>query len=185
MNRSHHIVHFTYFVHATTVDNEKGMATGWLHGELSELGWRQAEELRLEVASQIFDAVICSDLKRAVDTAEIAFGQRYLITKDARLREINYGDWNGRSHQPFVGSMEDYIRVPFPNGESYRDVEERMRGLSTELKAKFNGGRVALLAHQAPQLALEVIGKGKTWQEAIDQDWRRSKSYRPGWRYTL
>ena len=31
-------VNITYFVHGTTTDNEKGLATGWEQGELSALG---------------------------------------------------------------------------------------------------------------------------------------------------
>jgi broad specificity phosphatase PhoE len=178
-------IHITYFVHATTVDNEQGAATGWLPGELSELGWLQTEELRAEVTGRKFDTVISSDLKRAVDTAEVAFGQRYRIHRDPRLREIDYGDWNGHRHSSFTGNMTDYINTPFPGGESYRQVEIRMRALCIDLKSRHCGQRVALLAHQAPQLALEVICNGKSWSTAIAEDWRKSKAYRPGWNYTF
>ena len=60
-------VELVYETHSTSVDNENGIATGWLDGELSELGRRQAEELgarRRDVA-----AVYASDLGRAVETA--------------------------------------------------------------------------------------------------------------------
>lgn len=177
------VVYITYFVHATTVDNEVGNATGWLPGELSTLGWRQAEELRTEVLSQEFYTVFSSDLRRAVDTAELAFGRRFDINYDVRLREVDYGDWNGSRHSSFVGSAADYISTPFPGGESYRDVEARVRALCNDLKSQFCGQHVALLAHQAPQFALEVICNGLSWDEAIQQDWRISKSYRPGWSY--
>lgn len=38
-------VKITYFVHGTTTDNERDLATGWRGGELSELGVRQSEDL--------------------------------------------------------------------------------------------------------------------------------------------
>jgi broad specificity phosphatase PhoE len=177
------VVYITYFVHATTVDNERDNATDWLPGELSRLGWLQAEELRAEIIDQEFDAVFSSDLKRAVDTAETAFGQKFCVNYDPRLREVNYGDWNGSRRSSFVGSATDYISRAFPGGESYRDVETRMRSLCNDLKSQFRGQRVALLAHQAPQLALEVICNGRSWAEAIEEDWRKSKAYRPGWCY--
>ena len=56
-------VKITYFVHGTTTDNETGKATGWLPGELSELGRKQAIELSVQAADKKFDAVYCSDLK--------------------------------------------------------------------------------------------------------------------------
>ena len=37
-------VKITYFVHVTTTDNEQDLATGWLPGELSELGVKQAKD---------------------------------------------------------------------------------------------------------------------------------------------
>ena len=53
----------TYFVHGTTTDNERDIATGQAHGELSELGKKQAKELGRMIAKMRFDAVFCSDLK--------------------------------------------------------------------------------------------------------------------------
>ena len=60
-------VRITYFVHGTTTDNEQDLATGWLQGELSERGIKQAKELGKLVSNQQFHIVFCSDLKRTVD----------------------------------------------------------------------------------------------------------------------
>jgi hypothetical protein len=55
-----------------------------------------------------------------------------------------------------------------------------------DLAIGWNPGKtVAIVAHQAPQLALEVLLKGKTWQEAIKEDWRNKKEWKPGWNYIL
>jgi broad specificity phosphatase PhoE len=137
------------------------------------------------MAGKHFDAVICSDLKRAVDTATIAFGKNYHVITDERLREANYGDWNGKPDSLFKPRLKEFVMNPFPNGESYQDIEERMRSLCQELREKYDGKHVALLAHQGPQLALEVIANGKTWPQAIDEDWRWTKAYQPGWQYTI
>jgi alpha-ribazole phosphatase/probable phosphoglycerate mutase len=61
------MVFITNFVHCTTIDNEKGLATGWLPGELSELGRKQSIELG-RIIKQKFDALFTSDLIRAVET---------------------------------------------------------------------------------------------------------------------
>jgi broad specificity phosphatase PhoE len=178
-------IHVTYFVHGTTTDNETGIATGWNPGQLSEKGIEQAKELSRLTAGKTFDVVFCSDLTRAVQTAQLAFGERFPIVPDIRLREISYGDWNGGSASDFKHRMHEFVFTPFPNGESYKDVEDRMRDFLEYCKKAYGGKSIAIVAHQAPQLALDVILRGKTWITAIDNDWRRTGSWQPGWEYAL
>ncbi len=174
-----------YFVHGTTTDNEQDLATGWLPGELSKEGKEQAKELGSIVSGEHFDVVFCSDLKRAVDSARIAFGNKYKIIQDNRLRECNYGDFNGRPAKNFKDNMNKYINNSFPNGESYREVEERVSSFLNSLKKNYNDNKVAVIAHQGPQLALDVLIKRKSWVQAIEEDWRKIKAWQPGWLYVL
>lgn len=173
----------TYFVHGTTTDNEKDLSTGWADGELSQLGVEQSKKLGELVADKKFDKVFCSDLKRAIDSARLAFGSKYEIIADRRLREANYGDFTGKS-DGFKNNLEQYINKPFPNGENYRDAEKRVADFLKEMSQKYSGKHIAIVAHQAPQLALEVLLNGKTWERAMAEDWRRTKSWQPGWEYT-
>lgn len=178
-------VEITYFVHGTTTDNEQDLATGWLPGELSEVGKHQAKDLGGMVADKQFDVVFCSDLQRAIDSAELGFGDKYEIIQDERLRECNYGDMNGQSAASFKGRMEDYVDDPFPNGESYKDVEARLASFVDFLRNNYEGKHIAIVAHQGPQLALDVILGGKTWHQAIAEDWRKQKAWQPDWEYTV
>ena len=175
-------VKITYFVHGTTTDNENHIATGWAPGKLSELGIQQSKELRQQASRLYFDVVFCSDLKRAVDSASLAFGGLYEIIQDERLRECNYGDWNQKEK---TWKISDFVDEPYPNGESYRDVERRVADFLGFLRENYDGKRVAIVAHQGPQLALEVLTKKRTWEQAIADDWRRTKSWQPGWEYVL
>ncbi len=59
-----------YETHSRTLDNERGIATGWLPGELSADGRRFAEELGERWRDTDLAAVYTSDLWRAVQTAE-------------------------------------------------------------------------------------------------------------------
>jgi broad specificity phosphatase PhoE len=178
-------VKITYFVHGTTTDNEHDLATGWAPGELSELGKQQAKDLGQLVAEQKFDVVFCSDLQCAIDSAELGFRDKYEIIRDKRLREANYGDYTQKEARVFKNNANDFVDTPFPNGESYKDVENRIRNFCEYLKTNYNGKLVAIVAHQAPQLALDVVLKGKTWEQAISEDWRKTKSWQPGWEYTI
>lgn len=181
------IVNITYFVHGTTIDNEKGIASGWSQGELSKLGMKQSLELRELIKNRKFDVVFCSDLKRAIDSARITFEDLAPIIQDKRLREINYGDLT-KASSGFVESLTlDYINKPFPSGESYKDVEKRIKSFLNDLIKEYSSKKVAIVSHKAPQLALEVIINGKRWIQAVKEDWRlkNPKEWKPGWDYKL
>lgn len=180
-------VHITYFVHGTTTDNEQGIATGWDPGELSELGKKQSIELKELIKDKKFDVVFCSDLKRAVDSAKLTFGDSVKIIQDKRLREIDYGNLT-RAESKMVESLTlEHINESFPNGESYKDVEKRIKSFLDDLLKNHSGKNIAIVAHKAPQLALDALLKGKTWEQAVKEDWRlkQPKEWKPGWEYIL
>ena len=178
------MVEITYFVHGTTVDNLNKKATGWLPGELSQKGIEQAKNLNKIIKDQYFDVVICSDLKRAIDSAKIDFeGRDIKIIQDSRIRECNYGDLDGKDN--FLVDYSQHIYTPFPNGESLKDVEVRLKNFIEYLKQNFNNKKVALVSHKAPQLAFEVLTKNKTWEDALKTDWRLTGNWQPGWEYII
>lgn len=178
-------IQITYFVHGTTIDNERGISSGWSDVELSKLGVRQSIELRDQIKDKKVDVIFCSDLKRAVDSTKLAFEGLAPIIPDKRLRECNYGKYNGQPETVVKPKQENYITEKFPEGESYEDVKNRMADFLEFLKQNYNGKSVAIVAHQAPQLALDVLLKNKTWQQAFAEDWRKTKSWQPGWEYNL
>ncbi len=179
-------VKITYFVHGTTADNEQHLSSGWKDIELSALGIQQAIGLKEQTSHQRFDAVFCSDLKRAHDTAKLAWGNMYTIIPDARLRECNYGTLNGAPSDIVEPMQEDEaITNPFPEGESYEDVKARVADFLTFLTQHYDGKHIAIVGHKAPQLALDVLLKGKTWKQALAEDWRKTKTWQPGWEYEV
>lgn len=178
-------VNITYFVHGTTTDNEKEVSSGWSNVGLSELGKKQSEDLKDKLKGKRFDIVFCSDFKRAVESAEIVFGGSNHIIQDKRLRECNYGDHNGKPESIVEPLQEENIIERFPKGESYEDVKKRIKELLDFLKANYDGKHVAFVSHKAPQMALDVLLKGKTWEQAFAEDWRKKKAWQPGWDYIL
>lgn len=177
-------VQIKYFVHGTTTDNLEKKATGWLPGILSDKGINQGVELAKTIENEHFDVVFCSDLKRAVESSKLNFYNRDIeIIKDARLRECNYGDFNGQDSK--LVNYNEHISKPFPNGESMLDVEKRIKDFLVYLNKNFDGKKVAIVAHRAPQLAIEVLTMGKTWEQALADDWRNTKNWQPGWKYEI
>ncbi len=179
-------IEITYFVHGTTMDNEKEISSGWYDAELSSLGVEQSIALKDQTKDKYFDIVFCSDLKRAVKSAELAWKDVYPIIPDVRLRECNYGKLNA-SPSSLVEPMqeEECITNKFPEGESYEDVKARIADFLDFLKKNYDGKHIAIVAHKAPQLALDVLLKGKSWKQALAEDWRKTKSWQPGWGYVL
>ncbi len=171
-----------YFVHGTTYDNAAEKCSGWKQVELNDLGKEQAKNLGNVTKDIKFDVIFTSDLIRAIDSSNIAW-PNYDKIQDERLRECNYGDYDGESKKLVV--YEEHIDEPFPNGESLKDVEKRMTEFIDFLKKEYPGKTIGIVAHRAPQLALEVLTKNMTWDEALENDWRKRKAWQPGWEYYL
>ena len=60
-----------------------------------------------------------------------------------------------------------------------------MRSFIEDISKKYESKKVGIVAHRAPQLALEVITKNITWEDAIENDWRKSGEWKPGWEYEI
>lgn len=178
-------VRITYFVNGNTTDYEEWLSSWRYDVELSEVGIGQSMELKNQVDISVFDVVFCSDLKRAVDSAKLAFENNIPIIQDKRLRECNYGEYNGKASALVEPLQEKNINEKFPEGESYEDVKKRIEEFLDFLKNNYNDKHIAIIAHKAPQLALDVIIKGKTWEEAFAEDWRKKKEWQPGREYIL
>lgn len=173
-----------YFVHGTTTDNASKLCSGWKEAMLNNLGKEQAENLgrvSRERGDKI-DIMFTSDLQRAIDSSNIAFPNVEKI-RDNRLRECNYGDLDGE-HKSLV-IYEEHVDEKFPNGESLKDVEKRMRDFVSYLKDNYDGKTIGIVAHRAPQLALEIITKDISWDEANQNDWRKTGDWQPGWEYEI
>ena len=180
------MIKITYFVHCTTGDNQNGISSGWSDPPLSKLGEQQSIALKDQTKDKHFDVVFCSDLQRARKTAELAWGGKYEIIPDARLRECNYGEMNGHPSEEVEPLQEKEMHFqPFPNGESYEDVKNRVADFLEFLRKNYDRKSVALVGHKAPQMALDVLLIGKDWDEALAADWRKTKSWKPGWEYEL
>ena len=179
------MINITYFVHGTTIDNEAGISSGWKDVELSPLGVKQSIDLAEQTKDKTLDVVFCSDLKRAAESARLAFGDRFKIIADPRLRECNYGTYNAKPSSIVDPLQEQHISERFSHGESYEDVKKRIAEFLDFIKKNYEGKRVAIVAHKAPQLALDVLLSGKTWEQAFTQDWRLTQSWQPGWEYLL
>lgn len=168
--------------HSTTEDNEAGRATGWLPGRLSGRGIAQARELGQRRAGDGVAAVFCSDLHRAVQTAEIAFGASGIpVLHDWRLRECDYGERNGMPTARMHAGRRNHIDVPYPGGESWRQAVARVGGFLTDLPARWAGQRVVVVGHVATRWGLDHAILGTPVEDLVAADF----VWQPGWEYRV
>ncbi|HET7476450.1 MAG TPA: histidine phosphatase family protein [Dermatophilaceae bacterium] len=175
------VTSLVYETHSLTTDNAAGIATGWLPGALSAEGRRQAGLLGQRRRADGIDAVFSSDLGRAVETVRIAFsGCDIPVVLDARLRECDYGRLTGCPVSLLEPERTGRIDLPFPGGQSYRDVVDATADLLADL-ATGGWSRVLLIAHSANRWALQHLLLGAPLEDLVGAAFQ----WRPGWEFIL
>jgi 2,3-bisphosphoglycerate-dependent phosphoglycerate mutase len=177
-----HVVRIVFETHSLTVDNERGLATGWLGGALSARGRDLAEELGERRRDDGIDTVFVSDLARAVETAEIAFAATGIpVRLDWRLRELDYGELNGAPADAIATERSRRVDLPFPGGESYRGAVARVASFLDDVRCARAGERLLLIGHTATRWALDHLLDGRPLEQVVTApfDWRE------GWEYDL
>lgn len=177
-------VEIIFEFHSTSTDNEAGIASGWSDPPLSAKGREVAKELGERRQGEQIDAVFCCDLRRAVETAEIAFSGGIPTHPNVRLREYDYGTMTGAPVEHIHAERPARVDTPFPEGESLRDVADRIRDFLNDLAREWDGNRVLIIGHGATKLALDHLLGGLSLEDAASQmfTW---EPIPPSYRYVL
>lgn len=175
-------VAIVFETHSLTADNEAGIATGWQPGVLSEQGRALAVELGIRRRDDGLAAVFASDLHRAAQTADVAFGTSGLpVLLDWRLRECDYGAANGGPSAEMLAGRAEHITRPYPGGESWTQAVARVAGIFPDLAARYDGKRVLLIGHVATRWALDVQLAGRSLEHLVTEEF----GWQEGWEYRL
>jgi broad specificity phosphatase PhoE len=172
------VIDIWFEAHAQTYHNAAGLASGHYDVALTEQGREHAQTvLRTRYAGQHFDIVFTSDTQRAYDTACLIFADRPIsILQDARLRECDYGIFEGRPREEMEQARLSAIGTPFPQGESYAQVAVRMRSFLAQLAAERDGQRIMLVGHAATLWMLEHWLQARPLTEVVgifpERPWR-------------
>lgn len=127
-----------------------------INKSLNEAGRRQAAALGEFLAGFTIQHVYSSPMLRAVETArEIADRRGHKIVELPDLAEVDVGRWEGLDWGTIMRDfpddyrvfMEDAGRNPYLGGESYRDVQNRVRPQIQSLLEKHCGETIAVVAH--------------------------------------
>lgn len=121
----------TLIRHGITDWNVTGKFQGHTDTPLSEEGRLQAQALAKHLKKAKVDLIYSSSLSRALETAKIVFPNRDII-QDHRLRELNFGAFEGFTHDENMRHEQGpwWFSDPFknqaPNGESYEILRQRV-----------------------------------------------------------
>ena len=133
-------------------------ATG---GSLTTVGRQQARDLGERLRPERVAAVVCSELSRAVQTAEIAAGVLGLpVRVRERLQEYPAGDFLGRpyEHGFFDAMVTSWLAgdlaAGVPGGETGRETADRVLAVLEDLADQFRGETVLVVSHGGVILAL-------------------------------
>jgi 2,3-bisphosphoglycerate-dependent phosphoglycerate mutase len=175
-------IEVVFETHSMTEDNERGRATGWLPGRLSEQGRVLARQLGQRRAGDRIAAVFSSDLARAAETASLAFaGSALPVLYDWRLRECDYGQRNGMPTAELHAGRSEHLDLPYPGGESWRQAVARVGRFLGDLPLRWEGQRVLLIGHVATRWGLDHFIGGAALEDLAEQDF----AWREGWEYLL
>ncbi len=142
-----------------TSDNTEGVFSGWRDVALNSRGIRDAKIVALRLRDKKFTLAFQSDLLRSKQTLKevLKFHKHVGIMTDARIKERNYGNLQGKTHLEIVkkfGSKKydefhrGYENKP-PKGESLKDVEKRVLAFIRDLLETMKEEKisVAISAH--------------------------------------
>jgi broad specificity phosphatase PhoE len=143
--------------HGQTLWNAEKRLQGQRDAPLTEKGILQARAASLRLSQEPLAAVYTSDLGRAVRTAEfIAEPHRLPLVSREDLREVNLGEWEGKS-VPELEQDEaeadllsrwrtDSVTNRPPGGERLEELQARVVRALEEIRGDRREGRVAVVS---------------------------------------
>jgi len=122
---------------------------------LTDTGRKQARYLACRAEQEGVDLVLCSPLTRALETAKpaaVALGLK--LETDERLRELDFGEWEGKTLAEIRREDPDTVRLfeenaehGFPGGEQLSEGAARVLAVFADLSRSHASRTVLLVAH--------------------------------------
>lgn len=146
--------------HGETIDNARQIMQGQTQGCLNERGREQAQQVAQRLADEPIDAIVASDLQRAIQTAEIIAVPHGLSVKTTPLlRERDWGSFTGR----FIPDLKGEV---WPNDiESEPALLQRAADFLQYMTATYPAKRVVAVGHGIMNKAILAVYAGCTMRE--------------------
>jgi probable phosphoglycerate mutase len=146
--------------HGETIDNARQIMQGQTQGCLNERGRDQATQVAQRLADEPIDAIIASDLQRAIQTAEIIAEPHGLSVRTTPLlRERDWGSFTGR----FIPDLKGEV---WPDDiESEPALLQRAADFLQYMTATYPAKRVVAVGHGIMNKAILAVYAGCTMRE--------------------
>lgn len=146
--------------HGETVDNVRQLIQGQTQGQLTDEGVRQARLMASQYADQRIDAVVSSDLNRAIQTARfVADGHGLALDTTPLLRERDWGAFTGH----YIPDLKDAV---WPDDIETQEALLRRAGLFLDfVREKYAGQRVFAVGHGIFNKAIQAVFYQKPMRE--------------------
>ncbi|MGA7829497.1 MAG: alpha-ribazole phosphatase [Terracidiphilus sp.] len=142
--------------HGEPCPETRGRCYGHLDVELSADGRRQVQAVADLIKEEPLCAIYSSPRQRALESAAIlARASGYAVACEDGFREIDFGDFEGRSYdeiaqlypETYRQWMEHPTETQFPNGESLKQMQVRVIEAARALYARHRGETFAIVSH--------------------------------------
>ncbi len=157
--------------HGQTDYNSRDIILGTTDAELNETGIQQAHELADSIRNSDkikIDLIVASPMKRAVKTAQIIAETNNLeIVTDDRLREWNYGEYEGK-HRSACGFAENKLQFGCAmgdNGESLLKLAHRVYSAIDDIREKYFDKNVLVVSHGGVCRVIETYFNNMTAEQ--------------------
>ena len=146
--------------HGETIDNVRQIMQGQTQGCLNERGREQAAQVARRLAEEPIDAIVASDLQRAIQTAEIiAVPHGLSVRTTPLLRERDWGSFTGR----FIPDLKGEV---WPDDiESEPALLQRAADFLQYITTTYPGKRVVAVGHGITNKAILAVYAGCTMRE--------------------
>lgn len=149
--------------HGQTDWNLLNKVQGKVDIELNAMGRSQAKVTAEKLKDEAIDLIICSPLKRAMQTAKIINENRDIpIIYDERISERDFGEFQGLTRENCDGSaLWDYDKnYKFEKAECVRDFFDRVYNFLDEIKIKYQDKRVLVVCHGGVSIPIQSYFNG-------------------------
>ncbi len=177
---------YVFMRHGQAENNTKHLLNCWpepVKLSLTLQGRTQVEKTARTLRKEKIDMIFASDITRTKQTAEIVkevIGFKDKIMFDARLREFDFGDFNGKKYelyQPYYSSRLEKFTKRTPNGENHTDLRRRLFEFLVEIEKKYKNKTILVVTHDGPVYMLHSIINGWSTEDQLIEKEKRGYDY--------
>lgn len=150
--------------HGETILNVKDLINGWNSIGLNKNGKKQAEKASEEIAKLDIDVIICSPLRRTVQTCKLINKNNVKVIYDRRIMERNAGSMQFKSDDSIDLNLWYDVNkeIIYKNTEGFKKMIDRAKDILADIKMKYEEKNVLLVTHGDLSKAIRTYLSGET-----------------------